>query len=139
MESPMPDAQDRTPVIVGIGEVTDRPEQIEAALEPAALMAEAFRRADKDAGGGWLLQLDGLDVVNSISWPYADLPTEVTRRIGHRPARLVYGPVGGETPVRFLHEAALRIWRGESDVEALVGGEAEQSAQRARRADIELP
>ncbi|MCF4123932.1 acetyl-CoA acetyltransferase [Methylobacterium sp. SyP6R] len=129
----------RIPVIVGIGEVTDRPDtpgRGPIGPEPAALMAEALARADADAGGGWLSRIGSLDVVNAVSWPYADLPARVAALIGHRPARLAYGPVGGETPVRFLHEAARRIARGEAAVAALCSGEAEHSAAAARRAGL---
>ncbi|MFH6783996.1 acetyl-CoA acetyltransferase [Methylobacterium sp. MA0201] len=127
----------RIPVIVGIGEVADRPDTPGRGLigpEPAALMAEALARADADAGGGWLARIASLNVVNAVSWPYADLPARVADLIGHRPARLAYGPVGGETPVRFLHEAAMRIARGEVAVAAVCSGEAEHSASAARRA-----
>ncbi|TGE02289.1 acetyl-CoA acetyltransferase [Methylobacterium nonmethylotrophicum] len=127
----------RIPVIVGIGEIADRPDapgRGPVGPEPAALMAEALARAEADAGGGWLARLSSLDVVNAVSWPYADLALRVAEMIGHRPARLAYGPVGGETPVRFLHEAALRIARGEAAVAALCSGEAEHSAAAARRA-----
>ncbi|AWN46435.1 acetyl-CoA acetyltransferase [Methylobacterium terrae] len=129
----------RIPVVVGIGEVADRPDapgRGSVGPEPAALMAEALARADADAGGGWLARVASLDVINAVSWPYADLPARVADLIGHRPARLAYGPVGGETPVRFLHEAALRIARGEVEVAALCSGEAEHSAGAARRAGL---
>ncbi|SED73328.1 acetyl-CoA C-acetyltransferase [Rhizobiales bacterium GAS188] len=134
-----PRVADRAPVIVGVGEIVDRPRTLSAALEPAALIAEALRRADADGGGGWLTQLAGLEIINSVSWPYADLPGRVADLIGKRPPRLVHGPVGGETPVRCLHEAALRIRRGESEVEAVAGGEAEHSVQQARKAGFALP
>ncbi|UHC15300.1 acetyl-CoA acetyltransferase [Methylobacterium currus] len=129
----------RIPVIIGIGEVADRPDspgRLPIGPEPAALMAEALRLADADAGGGWLRRVASLDIVNAVSWPYADLPARVADLTGHRPARLAYGPVGGETPVRFLHEAARRIARGEVEVAALCSGEAEHSASAARRAGL---
>jgi acetyl-CoA C-acetyltransferase len=128
------------PVIIGVGEIVDRPASPELGLEPAELMAEALRRANVDAGGGgWLALLDSLDVVNSVSWPYADLPGAVVARIKHCPARVNYGPVGGETPTHLVHEAALRIARGECAVAAVCGGEAEHTAQAAKRAGIALP
>ena len=40
---------DRIPVIVGIGEVTDRPRELQLAQEPIALMANALERAASDA------------------------------------------------------------------------------------------
>ena len=36
---------DRIPVIVGIGEITDRPKEITDGLEPLALLVEALKRA----------------------------------------------------------------------------------------------
>ena len=36
-------APDRTPVIVGIGEITDRPQDPAHGLEPLALMEQALR------------------------------------------------------------------------------------------------
>ena len=130
----------RIPVLIGAGEVVDRPAEPRLALEPAALMAEALRRAAEDAGAPDLLaSLDSLDIVNSVSWPYHDLPAALAARLGGAPRRLVYGPVGGESPVRFLHEAALRIARGESEVSAVVGGEATHAVAQARKAGIALP
>lgn len=129
---------DRVPVIIGVGEVVDR-DGAAAPREPVALMAQALAAADADAGGGWLDRLESLDIVNSVSWPYADLPGELARHLGRRPARLHYGAVGGETPVRFLHEAALRIARGECSVAAICGGEAKHAADRAARRGEVLP
>ncbi len=62
-------AAERIPVIVGIGEIKDRPADPAQGLEPIALMHEALKRAEADAGAGLLARLDALDVVNSVSWP----------------------------------------------------------------------
>lgn len=130
----------RVPVIVGVGEVVDHPADPVSAREPAQLMVDALLRADQDAGGVRLLpRLDSLDVVNSVSWRYRDLPGRVTALLGHAPGRLRYGPVGGETPVRFLHEAAARIATGESLVAAVCGAEAAHAVAVARKARIALP
>jgi hypothetical protein len=132
---------DRIPVIVGVGEVTDRPADPLEGKEPVALMAEALRLAEADAGGAGrlLAALDSLDIVNEISWPYRDPVGRLCAALGTRPARAAYGVVGGETPVRYLHEAALRIARGESAVAAVCGAEAEHTVQRAKRAGLRLP
>jgi len=130
----------RIPVIIGAGEVTERPADPLHAHEPAALMAEALRRAAEDADTPALLAaLDSLDIVNSVSWPYGDLPAALAERLGFRPRRLVYGPVGGESPVRHMHEAANRIARGESAVAAVVGAEATHAVAQAQKAGIALP
>jgi acetyl-CoA C-acetyltransferase len=128
---------DRIPVIVGIGEVTDRPADFMQGLEPLALMAQALQRANED-GGGLLRTVDSLDVVNLVSWRYADAAQQLSDRIGIAPRRAVYGAVGGESPVRYLHEAALRIARGASEVAAIVGAEAQSTVIKAKKAGCEL-
>ncbi|WP_165188538.1 acetyl-CoA acetyltransferase [Caulobacter soli] len=130
---------DRTPVIVGVGEALDRPTDLSRALEPLALMEAALREADADAGGGVLARIASLDVVNQLSWRYADTAGQLCARLGIAPARAVYGPVGGESPVRYLHEAAIRIARGEAEVCAVVGAEAQWSVDKARAAGVDLP
>lgn len=130
---------DRIPVIVGVGETLDRPTDLGRALEPLALMEAALREADADAGGGFLARIASLDVVNQLSWRYADAAGELCARLDIAPARAIYGPVSGESPVRFLHEAALRITRGEAEVCAVVGAEAQWSVNKARAAGIDLP
>ena len=67
------------------------------------------------------------------------MPAALVAHLGQRPARLVYGPVGGESPVRYIHEAANRIARGESQVSAVVGGESTHAVAAAQKAGITLP
>jgi len=129
---------DRIPVIVGIGEMTDRPDDPKEGLEPLALMTAALERADQD-GGGLLRAVDSLDIVNLVSWQYRDAASQLCERTGITPRRAVYGPVGGESPVRYLHEAALRIARGESEVAAIVGAEAQSTVLKSRKTGCELP
>jgi hypothetical protein len=109
------------------------------AMEPAALMAEALSRAEQDAGARLLARLDSLDVINEISWPYLNPCAEVAVRAKLSPRRAVYGPVGGQTPVQAIHDAALRIARGESIVAAICGAEAEQAVRQAAKAGVKLP
>jgi acetyl-CoA acetyltransferase len=129
---------ERTPVIVGIGEILDRPNDPADGLEPLALMEQAMRRAESDSGANLLKQIDSLDVINQVTWPYADMPAQLAARIGATPARAFYGPVGGESPVRALHDAAARIARGESRVAAICGAEAQNTLDRARKSAIRL-
>jgi acetyl-CoA C-acetyltransferase len=130
---------DRTPVIVGCGEAVDRPAALSHALDPIGLMALAARRADEDAGGGLLRQVDRLDVVNLVSWRYAYPLGELATRLGIAPRSLSYAPIGGETPTKLIHEAALAIARGEAQVALIAGGEAQHSAARAQKEGADLP
>jgi acetyl-CoA C-acetyltransferase len=135
--SPLPD--DRIPVIVGVGEIVDRPKEISAGLEPLTLLEQALKRAEQDSGGRLLGEIGSLDVVNFLSWRYRDPEKQLAARLGITPAHLYYGPVGGESPIRYLHDAAQRIARGECRVAAVCGAEAQSSATKAERAGVTLP
>ena len=135
----MPLPADRSPVIIGVGEIVDRPADLVRAKEPLALMEAAIRAADADAGGGWCDRVDSLDVINLVSWRYDRVASRLAERLGINPARAVYGLVGGETPTTAIHDAALRIMNGNSRVAVVTGGEAAHAVAKARAAGIELP
>src|SRR6266852_7032821 len=77
-----PVSEHRIPVIVGVGEIIDRPQEITAGLEPLTLLVEALKRAEADSGGKLLGDIGSLDIVNFLSWRYQD------------PARLLAGRLG---------------------------------------------
>jgi acetyl-CoA C-acetyltransferase len=132
-------SEDRVPVIVGIGEIVDRPQEIAAGLEPLVLLEQALKRAEQDSGAALLGEIGSLDIVNFLSWRYQDPARQLSERLGISPKRAYYGPVGGESPIRYLHEAAQRIARGECQVAAVCGAEAQSTATKAERAGITLP
>jgi acetyl-CoA C-acetyltransferase len=132
-------SEDRIPVIVGAGEIADRPKDIAAGLEPLALLEAALQRAEQDSGARLLGDIQSLDIVNFLSWRYQDPALQLSERLGIKPAHAYYGPVGGESPIRYLHEAAQRIARGECSVAAVCGAEAQSSATKAERAGVALP
>ena len=55
----------RIPVIIGVGQFNDRANEHDA----LGLMVAALKKADADAGGGWINALDSIAVVNQISFP----------------------------------------------------------------------
>jgi len=132
---------DRTPILIGAGQLTQRDVDFREAKEPAELMAAAARLAAADAGGdGRLLdQVDRLVVVNIIGWAYANAPAVVAERLGVNPAQLIYTTVGGNTPQWLVHQTADRIVRGETRMALLTGAEAMGSFARARKAKFRLP
>ena len=132
-------SEDRIPVIVGIGEIVDRPKEIAEGLEPLTLLVEALKRAEQDSGGKLLGEIASLDIVNFLSWRYRDPEKQLSDRLGIAPKHAYYGPVGGESPIRYLHEAAQRIARGECSVAAVCGAEAQSTATKAERGGVNLP
>ena len=65
----------RIPVIIGVGQVNDRPDDPMEGLDSVGLMAEAIRKADADAGGGWLERCDWLANVQQIAFRGMDVLT----------------------------------------------------------------
>lgn len=131
------------PVIIGVGEITNRPHELRAALEPIALMEAAVRNAAADAAqtaaDKLIASIDSLDIVSEHSWPYEDACALLVGRLNVQPRRSAYGVTGGESPVRFIHEAALRIASGESACAVIVGAEASYSVAVAMKTGTELP
>ena len=130
-------ADARIPVIVGVGEIVDRLGALPG-KEPIELMAAAVERANLDAGGILLGACDSIDIVNEVSWPYQDPVGLLCDRLKIRPPRTAYGVVGGQTPVQFIHDAAIRISRGECGVAIVCGAEAEYTVKRPGSSDVRL-
>lgn len=127
------------PVLVAIGEICDRPPDPAQGLDPVGLMAAAARAAEADFGKPVLALVDSIEIVHQISWRYEDTAAHVCARLDLKPQRAVYHPGGGDSPMHILHEAALRIARGEGRVALICSGEAQNSARKARAAGIDLP
>ena len=125
---------ERLPVIIGIGEYSERPKDISDSLEPLEMMAKALALANEDAGGNLISQIDSLDVVMPMSWRYSDLAGELCTHLEISPERAELGPSGGQIPLKYIHHAAKEIAEGRSTVAAIVGGEAQYSLVSAQRA-----
>jgi acetyl-CoA C-acetyltransferase len=114
------------PVIIGVGQINDRPDDPMQGLDSMGLMESALRLADADAGGGWLARLDSLAVVDQISWPQlGTISGPLAAALGAQPRICEQTPMAsGDSPILLLNQAANRIASGEIAVAAIVGGEA---------------
>jgi acetyl-CoA C-acetyltransferase len=132
---------DRTPILVGAGQVTQRDVEPERALEPVAMMAAAARLAAEDAGAGVaLLQAaDRVAAVNVFCFPYGNVPRLLAEAIGAHPAEEIYTTIGGNTPQAMVNLLAGRIAAGQADVVVLAGGEAMRTVRRAYAKKVRLP
>ena len=126
------------PVIVGIGEITERSSDNASPREPLTLMRDAARLAASDAGRS-ITALDSLDVVMPMSWRYSHLAGQLAESLKAAPAHAKLGPSGGETPLKYIHQAAQRISKGESEMALVVGGEAQYSLTSFKRAGEQPP
>jgi len=123
---------ERTPVLAGVGQLNDRPDDPADGLDPIELMTQALKLADADAGGGLIADCDSLDVVAQIGWPQmSPVHHAVAERLGIAPAHCEQTEKpNGDSPTRLLHEAANRIGRGEARICAVTGGEALRTAAK---------
>ncbi|WP_375690891.1 hypothetical protein [Pseudooceanicola sp. LIPI14-2-Ac024] len=131
----------RTPVIVGTGQINDRPADPADGLDSLGLMEAALHRADADAGGGWLTALDTLSTVDQISCPeLTGIAPALAARLGATPARAETTAMPhGDSPIRLLNQAANRIAGGEATVCAVVGAEALRTAAKRAAAEGKRP
>jgi acetyl-CoA C-acetyltransferase len=122
----MPGVSARYPLLLGGGQITDRPEDPTAGREPLALMEEAARRAAEDthAGRTILAAVDTLAVVNVLCHSYGDAPGLLAERLGIRPARTLYTTVGGNTPQTLVSHLADEIAAGRVGCALVAGAEA---------------
>lgn len=118
------------PVIVGVGQVNDRPANPVDGLDPVELMAAALRKAEGDAGADLIADADFLGVVKQISFPQiVDACPPLATALGIAPAQAIQsvGP-NGDSPVLLLNEAANRIGAGEVTIALICGAEALRTA-----------
>jgi len=126
-----------TPILVGVGQYTDRIEAPEyRALSVVELGVEAARRALNDALNVTQLasQIDVVAAVRQFETSTPDalavfgrsnnFPRSVMQRLGHQPQRAVLEVVGGQSPQKLVNEFAEAIATGEAQLVLLVGAEA---------------
>ena len=117
---------DRTPVLIGAGQITQRDVDPALALEPVDLMRESARRAADDARlpEAALARLDSVSVVNILSWSYANAPRLLAESIGAQPNEEIYTTVGGNSPQMLVNDTAARIADGNVGLALQAGAEA---------------
>ena len=128
----MPDP--RSPVVVGVGQVSQRVPAAEARA-PIDLLTDAARLADKDAEStqSLLERVDVIGVAAIGSWRYADPGAFLGRRLGIEPRATLVTTVGGNSPQLLCNELGARIQRGELEVALVGGAESMHTRWRARR------
>jgi acetyl-CoA C-acetyltransferase len=147
----MNELPDSTPVLVGAGQVSERPGTPGyRRLSPTDLAAAAARAACDDALDLATLapHIDALFAVRTMAdsqpaplrpqhAPFGGpdkVPRAVARRLGINPALCVYSLVCGAEPQRLVGEACERLARGELQMVLLTGGEAISTTRAARAA-----
>ena len=128
----------RTPVLVGVGQVTERPDQdrpVAERVEPVELMARALEAASADCGGDGsgdrlLDRAQSLRIMVPLSWRYINPALLVADRLGLAPAELALTSVGGNSPQTVASVTAQAIAGGDLDVALMAGAECIYTASR---------
>jgi acetyl-CoA C-acetyltransferase len=124
----------RIPVIVGVGQINDRPGPGQDGLDSVELMAAAARAADADAGGGFLERCDWLAIVPQISFRELNPRTLLPAQLGVAPKRVIHPEhASGDTPIHHLNDAANAIARGEAQICVVTGGEGLRTSSRRQQ------
>jgi acetyl-CoA C-acetyltransferase len=131
----MPDA--RTPVLVGVAQLNQRPDSLDDAREASALMTEVALAAAADAGAPRMLAAADLVVAINGAWSYRDPARIVADAVGASDARTVRTTHGGNTPQLVVDMVAEQIASGGLDVAVVVGAETIWSRRRLRSAGVE--
>lgn len=133
----MAEPADNTPVIIGVGQVSERvgePGYLERS--PMDLAGAALKAAFADAGARRSLPqaLDTLVGVRQFeqsatrySAPFGcadNVPRAIARRVGANPVHAIHEVVGGDRPQRLVGELAADIAAGRSKLAAIAGAEA---------------
>ena len=132
----------RTPVIVGVGQFTERIDDPDyRGMSAVELATEAARAALADTGADVAAVAKAIDAVVGlrqfeISGPMPALlgksnnyPRSVMQRVGGNPARAVLEPVGGQGPQKVVTEFGAAIAAGDIDVAMIIGSEPGSTAR----------
>lgn len=140
---------DNTPIIVGVGQFTERLDQSDyQGYSPQELAAKAALRACEDTGAAAAL-LGRIDVVAAVRTvgdsvvpqvrkfvaPFGgpdNFPRAVAQRLGCNPKLAIYSPACGDEPQKLTGEFSERILSGEIQAALIVGAEAIATQRKAQ-------
>ncbi|MBW2312650.1 MAG: acetyl-CoA acetyltransferase [Deltaproteobacteria bacterium] len=133
-------AEDRSPVVIGVGQRIQKDVDPREGLDPIDLMEAAARAAAEDAGldSKKLGELDRVIVPSIIGAHYSNAARLLCERIGVGSGAAVSLGVGGNGPQKALNEAARDVAAGRTQAVLVVGAEALDLRQRAQAAGIKL-
>ena len=128
-----------SPVIIGVGQVTNRHPNPENVVDAIELMVRALERAADDAGNRDALACIDRLVVTQGQWRWPNPAALVADRVGAPRASTVFAMACGSTPQLLVHDAARRVERGDAQLVALCGGEWVHGRARLRALGRTLP
>ncbi|MFO0688162.1 MAG: hypothetical protein U0900_05600 [Myxococcota bacterium] len=130
---------DRRPVLVGVAQITQKPEDPRLAKSPLELMEQAIRDAAQDAGAPKLVGALDVVAVPKGLWRHADPGRLLAERLGSPGAKTMLGALSGHIVQVLMDRACAAIAEGRADVVAIVGGESENSRRHLAQSGVPEP
>ncbi len=128
----------RTPVIVGVGQVDQRPDDLDLVEEPALLMSRAVDRALADSEAPKAPNSIQLIAVVQGAWSYTDPGRLIADQLAIPSPRTALTTMGGQAPQSAISAVCSRIQRGDLDAAVVTGGETIWSRRKLRAAGRKL-
>lgn len=128
-----------TPILVGVGQVLNRIQDLSEALEPLEMMWEAIQLAEIDADAGkFLRHVQSIRVVRGM-WSYQNPAKLIGQRLGATNFETVGTLIGGNQNQAVINTTACEIRDGKLDLVLITGAENGNSSTKARKQGIQLP
>ena len=129
-------ADETTPILVGVGQVTEKDKPLDQASSPVDLMEQAVKIACDDAGipASKMADIDTLVVVKSFRETTRNSPEALAKRIGASAAKQWLMPDGGNGPQYLVNRYAEAITKGEAKFCLFSGAEAIDNETRFKKA-----
>ncbi len=115
--------EDRIPILVGAGQLTQRDATLETADEPLVMLEQVARAAAEDARAGdrLLAEIDLVSLVDVVVWKPQNAPRLIADALGAKPRQEWVTSIGGEMGVAAVNHAAREIAAGRSAVGTVLG------------------
>ncbi len=127
-----------TPILVGVGQVLNRIQDLSEALEPLEMMWQAIQLAETDAdAGAFLRNVQSVRVVRGM-WSYQNPAKLIGERLGAKNFETVGTLIGGNQNQAVINVTACEIRDGKLDLVLITGAENGNSSTKARKQGIQL-
>ncbi|MFX1391626.1 MAG: hypothetical protein ACFE9Z_16295 [Promethearchaeota archaeon] len=131
-------AQKNIPVIVGAAQITQN-KNVEVPHDPLHLIAQTSLDALKMCGvDSFRPAIDTIYMTTISSWIYEDAPRDLSKILDISPINKYIAPISGNTPQLLVNKASRSIYKGESKVILIAGGEASYSKYRSKKGQTTL-
>lgn len=126
------------PVLVGVGQVLDRVNDVREAKEPLEMMWDAIQHAQADSVvDDCLKYVDSIRVIRGM-WPYQNPAKNLASRLDLHDVETVGTLIGGNQNQAVVNETAAEILAGERKFVLITGAENGNSSTKARKQGINL-